>query len=82
MSEYAKKQDTGGARYPSHVITHGAVLDMGMTDHSIGGHTIRDELDAVGYREVWHGWQPFDILLQDEHERGGVRIWSNLAQSA
>ncbi len=41
------------------------------------GHRIavREALGELGYEEIWHGWNGFDLLQDEVERRGGVRIW-------
>lgn len=78
MSQFAKERDSSDNQWPSHVITTGAILDMGEDRHSVDGPTIKDALGEMGYKEVWLGWQPFDPISRDEADRGGIRIWTNV----
>jgi hypothetical protein len=76
MDAYAIQYGHTGNDRPSHVIGYDRVLDMGETQTSKGGPSIKDSLKSMGYREVWYGKTIFDPVRIDSHSRGGLRVWS------
>ena len=60
---------------PSHLIVFGELLDR-KEETEDGVISVREELELQGYREVWHGWNGFDLLQDEAERRGGVRIWA------
>jgi hypothetical protein len=76
MEAYAAHYGHTGIDRPSHVIGFEAVLNMGETQTSKGGPTIKDSLKDMGYREVWYGKTFIDRFHPDSHSRGGLRVWS------
>jgi hypothetical protein len=76
MEAYAAHYGHTGIDRPSHVIGFEAVLNMGETQTSKGGPTIKDSLKDMGYREVWYGKTIIDRFHPDSQSRGGLRVWS------
>ncbi|RSH89462.1 glycosylphosphatidylinositol anchor biosynthesis [Saitozyma podzolica] len=62
--------------HPSHLLLFGSVLDKTEIANKRGIVDVRDSLRALGYREVWRGWNGFDLLQDEAERRGGVRIWA------
>lgn len=59
---------------PSHVLLFGEVLDRGEDAQPA---TVRQALEAKGYREKACLWNGFDIAQDEEKRRGSVRVWVN-----
>lgn len=76
MNAYADLHRSTGSPRPSHIVAYDALIDMGETETSKGGPTIRDRLIEMGYREVWYGWSLLDRFHPDKDDRGGLRVWS------
>jgi hypothetical protein len=76
MEAYAAQYGHTGHDRPSHVIAFEAVFNMGETESSKDGPTIKDSLINMGYKEVWYGKTIIDSIHPDPHSRGGLRVWS------
>ncbi|WVR03409.1 hypothetical protein IAU60_000400 [Kwoniella sp. DSM 27419] len=57
---------------PSHVLLFGELLKRTEGQSLIN---VQDALHAMGYSEIWSGWNGFDLLQDEEKRRGGVRVW-------
>ncbi|WRT63509.1 uncharacterized protein IL334_000414 [Kwoniella shivajii] len=59
---------------PSHLILFGELLDR---SEVISGKriSVQDELTNLGYKQIWYGWNGFDMLQDEDERRGGLTVW-------
>ncbi|WWC85658.1 uncharacterized protein L201_000524 [Kwoniella dendrophila CBS 6074] len=68
---------TASPAKPSHLIIFGELLDRSeiIQEKQI---TVRDSLVGLGYKQVWYGWNGFDLLQDEDERKGGLTVWRSI----
>ncbi|OCF59815.1 hypothetical protein L486_02488 [Kwoniella mangroviensis CBS 10435] len=65
---------TASPARPTHLVLFGEVLRRLETIKGVSS-SVSDELVRLGYERVWHVWNGFDLLQDEDERKGGLTVW-------